>query len=500
MELWACIALPRLSLEMAWGPACGKRTAADPDQAGPTQGDPDAFDPDAAHAVIDGPVQRAVIVDADERAEAAGITRGMSPAQAQALRPDLRLRRRDARAETGRLETLGALAYGFSSRVLLAPPATVLLEVGASLRLFGGWPALQRGLRERLDALGHAHAIAAAPTPAAAEVFAWLADGFAVFDETRLLRALRRVPIEAAGLDAKALRSVSQLGVRRLGELMALPRPGLQRRYGTGVLERLDRLQGRLADPRPAYRPAERFERRIEFDYGIVSSQALLFPLRRLVDELASYLQLRDGGVPGFELRFEHEGAEDTRRWIGLRKPMREAAALLDAARGRLEQVRLPHPAQALALVAEDLPPFQPELRDLFDPGTRGGLDFDALVERLRARLGDEAVRPLALQAEHRPERAWRVAERSDARPPYLPPRPTWLLPQPTPLRQRIHRLLDAPERIETGWWDGDDVRREYVVAELENGQRAWLFRQVGSGELADVAQERHWMLHGWFA
>jgi protein ImuB len=155
---------------------------------------------------------------------------------------------------------------------------------------------------------------------------------------------------------------------------------------------------------------------------------------------------------------------------------------------------------QALALVAEDLPPFQPELRDLFDPGTRGGLDFDALVERLRARLGDEAVRPLALQAEHRPERAWRVAERSDARPPCLPPRPAWLLPTPVPLRQRVQRLLDAPERIETGWWDGDDVRREYVVAELEGGQRAWLFRQVGSGELVDVAQERHWMLHGWFA
>ncbi|TXK65667.1 Y-family DNA polymerase [Alkalisalibacterium limincola] len=500
MELWACFALPRLSLEMAWGPACGKRTAADRDRAGPIQEDAEAFDPDAAHAVIDGPVQRALIVDADERAEAAGITRGMSPAQAQALRPDLRLRRRDARAEAGRLETLGALAYGFSSQVLLAPPATVLLEVGASLRLFGGWPALQRGVRERLDALGHVHAIAAAPTPAAAEVFAWLADGFAVFDETRLLRALRRVPIEAAGLDAKALRSVSQLGVRRLGELMALPRPGLQRRYGPGVLERLDRLQGRLPDPRPAYRPAERFERRIEFDYGIVSSQALAFPLRRLVDELASYLQLRDGGVPGFELRFEHEGAEDSRRWIGLRKPMREAAALLDAARGRLEQVRLPHPAQALALVAETC---RRSSRNCATCSTRARAAGWISMRWWSACAHDWATRRCG---------RWRCRPSTVPSAPggwpsaAMRARPACRRARPGCCRRRC-RCASAssacsmpPERIETGWWDGDDVRREYVVAELEGGQRAWLFRQVGGGELVDAAQERHWMLHGWFA
>jgi protein ImuB len=70
------------------------------------------------------------------------------------------------------------------------------------------------------------------------------------------------------------------------------------------------------------------------------------------------------------------------------------------------------------------------------------------------------------------------------------PPRPVWLLPHPQPLRARIVHLHGEAERIESGWWDGDDVRRDYFVADLDSGQRAWLYR--------DASQE--WMVHGWFA
>lgn len=488
MDLWACIALPGFPLEVAWGE---EAAAPDPD-GGPLP----------ARAVLDGPAQRSHLLAVNAAARDAGIQPGHSPAQALALRPDLLLRRHDPAACEGRLQTVGALAWGFSSQVRLAPPAAVLLEVGASLRLFGGWPALQRGLRERLDALGHAHRIAAAPVAAAAHAFAGLADGFAVFDPDRLGRALARLPLQAAGFPPRALEALQRLGLRRLGELAGLPRPALLRRYGEAVVGQLDRLAGRLPDPWPRWQPPEHFARRIEFDYGIASSTALLFPLRRLLDELATHLALRDGGVPGFELVFEHEGEAPTRRWIGLRQPMREAAALFDAARGRLEQQRLPQPAHALRLEAREMPPFQPALRDLFDPRSQGGLDHAALVERLRARLGDEAVQGLAFHPEHRPERAWCGDGRGGEAPPpaQLPPRPTWLLPRPLPLRQAVTAILDGPERIESGWWDGEDVRREYVVAELAGGQRAWLFRTVGRGEPVPVGHERDWMLHGWFA
>ena len=450
----------------------------------------------------------------------------MALAQAQALVPELLAQRHDPQAQARRLELLGALAYGFSSQVVLEPPDAVLLEIGASQGLFGGWPDIERALRTRLAELGHRHTLAAAPTPAAARVLAGLADGYAVAQPQHLLRVLARVPIGSARLSAEHTEELRRIGARTLNDVFVLPRAALARRFGKGLLQALDWLRGTEPDPREPYRPADRFERRIEFDYGIARQDALRFPLQRLAREFAAFLHARDGGVLRFELRFEHDPLEQDRHqantaatvlYVGLRKPCRDADALFEAAYQALERVALPAPAHALALVAEDLPAFAPELRDLFDPGLRGSLDVDALAERLRARLGEGVVRELALHADHRPERAWRIA---DAPAPYrqdirkqdtarhdiaaVLPRPLWLLPRPIPLRGRIVRIDGTPERIETGWWDDDDVRRDYVIAELENGQRAWLYRTVDAANATPVQGAdpcaQGWMLHGWFA
>ena len=74
-----------------------------------------------------------------------------------------------------------------------------------------------------------------------------------------------------------------------------------------------------------------------------------------------------------------------------------------------------------------------------------------------------------------------------------LPPRPSWLLPRPIPLRDHALQVLAGPERIESGWWDGGDVRRDYYVVQTSLGQRAWAFQPAG-------VREGAWMLHGWFA
>lgn len=70
--------------------------------------------------------------------------------------------------------------------------------------------------------------------------------------------------------------------------------------------------------------------------------------------------------------------------------------------------------------------------------------------------------------------------------------RPGWLLSRPVPLRDPA-RVLAGPERIESGWWDGGEMRRDYYVVETRGGQRAWAFRAAGE-------QGGPFMLHGWFA
>jgi len=95
--------------------------------------------------------------------------------------------------------------------------------------------------------------------------------------------------------------------------------------------------------------------------------------------------------------------------------------------------------------------------------------------------------------ADHRPECAWQAgnALTSDS-PLSLSPRPGWLLREPVPVHESGVRILAGPERIESGWWDGGDVRRDYYLIETRSGQRAWAYQTVGEGGSL--------LLQGWFA
>ena len=178
---------------------------------------------------------------------------------------------------------------------------------------------------------------------------------------------------------------------------------------------------------------------------------------------------------------------------VGLLAPERDAALLFELARGRLEQAPVPAPVRAIALVAEELPAFVPAHRELFDERPQQAMAWEQLRERLRARLGEASVHGLRVHADHRPEMAWRAEGKGDGGllPPQSP-RPGWLLPRPIPLRGPPPREIGGCERIETGWWDGGDVRRDYHRARLSSGQQAWVFQPVPG--------EGGWWLHGWFA
>jgi protein ImuB len=64
-------------------------------------------------------------------------------------------------------------------------------------------------------------------------------------------------------------------------------------------------------------------------------------------------------------------------------------------------------------------------------------------------------------------------------------------------VRQLLHAgrdlaLVSGPERIESGWWDGGDVARDYYIARAADGAQWWIFRECGA--------PRRWFVHGCFA
>ena len=193
-----------------------------------------------------------------------------------------------------------------------------------------------------------------------------------------------------------------------------------------------------------------------------------------------------------FVVRLEHEGHPDTEVVVGLLAAERDPALLFELARSRLDHVQVPAPVRGMRLLAEELPPFVPAGRQLFDERPAQALPWDTLRERLRARLGDDAVDGLVAQDDHRPEQAWRRVPMPAATklPPPASPRPTWLLSQPIPLRGHGLEVAAGPERIESGWWDESDVGRDYYTAKNGAGQRLWVFRDH---------RTRSWFVHGLF-
>ncbi|MEX1827051.1 DNA polymerase Y family protein [Luteibacter sp. CQ10] len=464
--LWACVLLPSLALDGVL------RRQPDP---GPL-------------VLVDGPIQTRTVVAANVEAKAAGLRVGQRLSAAQALLAQFTALPHDP-ADVARWQTfLAGVAYRYSSEVALLPHALVL-EVSRSRGLFGEWPAIERRLRADVAELGFRHRLAAAPTPHGAYVLAGVRDGLAVATADHLRRALDPIPLGKARLPVEAER-LPGMGIRTVGQLLRMPRDGLRRRFGTGLLDALDQLLGERPAGLDLFVPPDAVDWRIELSHEVENVSALVFPVRRMTADLAAYLACRDGGVQRFTLHLEHRDGS-TEVTIGLLAPERAATTLFEAARGRLEQVRLPAPVLALRLRADQLPPFVPEGRDLFDERPANALPFGQLRERLRARLGDEAVYQLATTIDPRPERSQRLGSLDEGEAEVLP-RPTWLLERPIPLRGPAPTVLAGPERMETGWWDGNVVRRDYYVVETSQGQRAWAF----------LPPDEHagWMLHGWFA
>ena len=470
--LWACILLPQLALDAV------------------LRGLPD---PEAPLALISGTPQRRVLQTVNPAARALGLRPGQSLTAAQMLTRHCALLEYDPTQIERWHHFLAAWAYRFSSHVSLHYPRALVMEVESSFSLFGPWPRFEARLREELTELGFRHRIVLAPNPAAARMLANVHDGVAVPQAGALRSLLEQMPVTRVGFDAEVAVAFSRMGLQRLHQVLALPREGLARRFPESVLRHLDTLLGLRAQALDCYAPPDVFDVRIELNFDVWSHQALLFPLRRLISDLAAFLAGRDSGVQRFVLYLEHREGEDSQVPVGLLSAERDAAMLFELARGRLEQLQVPAPVQALRLLARDLPAFVPHKRDLFDERPHQSLPWEQLRERLRARLGDEAVTVLRVHPDHRPEQAWRSTG------PGLPvalsalssTRPGWLVEEPQRCVEGL-RILAGPERIESGWWDGADLRRDYYLVETGSGQRGWAYRPVGdAGPL--------W-LHGWFA
>jgi len=440
------------------------------------------------------------VLIANRAARSLGVRPGMGLGAAHALAPGLRVRPRDAMAEQALIERLAAWAGQFTSQVSIAAPHLLLLEIEGSFTLFGGLAPLRERIRAQIAALGFETIMGVAPTPLAATWFARTGREAALSDPAELSGALAVLPLACLELTDRQRDTLHGMGVRNVGDCLRLPRAGLARRLGADLIANFDRALGRAPDPRPYYSAPARYRGTLALPGSVETTEGLLFALHRLLQELGGFLLARGAGVSALTLILHHIKRATTEVTLGLMAPSREVEHLYALWRERLARLELPAPVEEITLRAEALVPLASRAGDFFAPKHADPQTRAALIERLKARLGEDAVRGLALVAEHRPERAWCYAT------PGSPPgdavsgiRPLWLLSSPLPLEVRDGApwlegaLALAPdrERIESGWWDDGDVRRDYFVAHSPAGARLWVYRELSG--------DRGWFLHGVF-
>lgn len=387
-----------------------------------------------------------------------------------------------------RLERLAGWCYRYSSQVCIVQRYdSLLLEIAASRRLFGDAGTLAKHICTELNQHGLDAASGSAPTPEAALVAA--RHGLRIRSMADIHETIGALDITSLNFAPAAIESLQKMGFRTADEIFQLPRKALVRRFAPSTANYLDRLLGRIADPRKTFHPPDGFSAGLDLA-DTEHTQGLVFPLKRLVQELCGVLRACDRGIQRLEVRLQLRGRTQGIE-LDLRQVTRSETHLLLLLRERLERLQLPCPVRHIHLQATEFLPFAASQADLLQ--TDNTLQDSSTIERLQARLGVNAVQGITGRQDHRPEHSWSVRE-LDTPATYTtrPGRPSWLFPEPRPCRIADYRVLTGPERIESGWWDGKDCRRDYFVVQGSNGSTLWAFHEY--------KPRPGWYLHGLFS
>jgi protein ImuB len=404
------------------------------------------------------------------------------------------------------------------------------LDVTGVAHLFGGEDALLADMDRRLARLGFTARLALAETCGGAHALSRYARPSRIVPGGEIETALAPLPVEALRLEPATALLLRRLGLKRIGQLYALPRGSLERRFHSkdmaeAVLSRLDQALGRRKEPRIPLLPEPDFAARLPFPEPLLTHEGVLAGIEQLTQELCAKLARAAHGCRRLALWIARADGSSTVIEAGLSAPSREKRHLLRLIEDKIETLDMGFGVDLMALTALVTEPLSFAQTSL-TPNT-GKTEAGLLIDRLVNRLGARAVRRLTPRASHIPELA-QTLKAAFAGPCFWPehlakpPRPPLLFADPEPVavlaeipegpparftwRRVTRRVIKAegPERIAPEWWRSTSSRtssqarqRDYYRIEDEDGHRYWVFRD---GLYQDRAQgSPSWYLHGVF-
>ena len=480
-ELWLAVNLPDLALE------CSGQDYQD-----------------LAFVVLEDIAGIPYVHSASSLAQRQGISAGMAVNAALALCDNLQSCILDPLRQQEKLQELATDALQLSPRVSITPPTSFLLEVAGSISYFGSLETIQQKISGSLKKkLKSSFNMVVSPVPAASLLLASAGYETVIRDLEELRSVSGDLPVSALPIDDKSLSKLGKIGVRVLRDIWRLPVSELARRFDADFINYLDTLLGKRQELLPLHQPSPYFQKQLLFPAEINQNHLLLPYLDSLLHDLVIFLRHFDLYTNSFLFHLSHRQHSPSTIHCHLRQATRDHEHFLKLVETDLQQRQLPAPVMGLELLADEFHEFQAKTRELFRHSagsTDDKEDIEGLLDQLRVRLGQDQVSNLAYCADHRPEYAGFLSQQVPGTSP-LPGknRPLWLLPKPRLLRIKTNRLYysgpvhiySGPERIEAGWWDGNDIRRDYYIAVDKVAGRLWIYR--------DLKQSNSWYLHGLF-
>lgn len=419
------------------------------------------------------------------------------------------------------LNDLAGLVQSVSSTVSFHPLA-LICEIRSSLKYFGGINVIHDKLKQlistqlQVQGLPDYFLYAASPTVTGSLLLARSGHNALVYQKDNLRSALGQLPTEVLQLDKEQNRRLYNMGVRYLRDIWRLPGDGLRKRFGSDFVKQLNKALGTIPEPTRNYMPPPAFTTSYDLPYELENLDRLLPIADEMLAQLCDFLRRRDLSTSHLLFSLRHEKRRSTDINLGLRQPSRSREHLMLLLETHFGNLTIPAPVTALKVEVKKFDAFMSRSNSLLvegKPTTDRYCDsnLNQFMEQLQARLGDHHLKSISSVAEHCPEYASRQLDYGEpnkagqsitpgGEPVALNPRPFWLLQEPLQLTLKngklYHRkpisIVSGPERLETYWWSGADVRRDYYVAREQNGSRLWIYREkIGA---------KHWYLHGLFA
>lgn len=441
---------------------------------------------------------------------AAGLSRGMALADARAICPDLATRPADLACEAAALAALRRWAGRYAPMVAADGTDGLIADISGVPHLYGGEAALRDDLHARLDRAGLAAGSAIAPTRGAAHALA--RHGGGIVTEGRVLEGIGNLPVSALRIDHATAEALVRLGLGRIADLAHLPRAPLSRRFGPGLVLRLDQALGAQAEPVAAPADDPHFGVRMALPEPIGLQADVMAGLDRLLERLCARLAAAHRGARRLRLELRRVDRQSAQVEIGLARPMRDPARIRALFVRGVDEVDAGFGIDALRLSAPVTEPMPPEQTGAPASAPRNEDALADLVSSLGNRIGFDRVLRLLPADSLIPERSFTLApatySRAEAsgstptRPLTLfPPEPVTAAAGQPPARFRWRRMsfttlrATGPERIAPEWWFDDPLwrsgLRDYWRIETHEGPRLWLFH---------TPQTAQWFAQGQFA